>query len=311
MAAKLFSSTYKEVIGKHRITAGIKGRYKELDSFENNGQDMLFSPFTNEKIASIFFQDQYSLSEQELLTLGVSYNYITRNGGAENDPLLQLRFGYIRSSEEWSYKAYLYRTQFSLDALSRYLNPNNYNNVPQQTTVGLSQELTYKHEEHDLSLLISLFKDEDGLIVVSSPDGTSKDTKYFTSVLRYDYTFDMDNKLYTQVYYAHFNDIFGLDELEDISGYASIANSYEDFDFYNGVIWHVNSLDWHSHFDLTSSITWNYSEDFTVTLKGQNLLDKAKSTNLFRIDPTTGGMLTPLNISPIDQRITIELEYIF
>ncbi|MBT8343090.1 MAG: hypothetical protein KJO45_00050, partial [Sulfurovum sp.] len=212
---------------------------------------------------------------------------------------------------DWSYKAYLYRTQFALDALSRYLNPDSYQGVPEQTTIGLSQELTYKHKEHDLSLLISLFKDEDGLIVVSSPDGLSKDTKYFTSVLRYDYAFDLNNKLYSQIYYAHFNDIFGLDKLEDVSGYLSSANSYEDFDFYNGVIWHVNSLDWKSHFDLTSSITWNYSEDFTVTLKGQNLLDKAKSTNLFRINPMTGGMLAPLSISPIDQRITIELEYLF
>lgn len=303
--------TYKETIGNHRITSGIKGRYKTLDSFENNGQDALISPFTSETIASIFFQDQYALSTQELMTLGVSYNYISRDGGVENDPLLQLRLGYIRSSENWSYKAYLYRTQFSVDALSRYLSPELHHNVPEQTTIGVTQEFTYKDKGHDASLLFSLFRDEDGLIVVNSPSGVSGDTKYFTTVFRYDYSFDLDNKLYSQLYYGHYKDIFGLDKLEDVSGYLSFANSYENVDFYNEVIWHTNSVDWKNYFDLTSSITWNIQEDLSLTLKGQNLLNKAKSTNLFRIDPMTGGMLTPLSITPIDQRITIELEYIF
>ena len=302
--------TYKETIGNNRITAGIKGRYKALDSFENNGQDALLSPFTTEKIASIFFQDQYALSDQELLTLGISYNYISRNGGVENDPLLQLRLGYIYSSDHWSYKTYLYRTQFSLEALSRYLNPIYHQDVPQQTTLGITQEFTYKKKEHDMSLVLSVFQDEDSL-TLSNPSAIVQNTKYFTTVFRYDYAFDLNNKLYSQFYYAHYEDIFGLDKLEDVSGYLSLANSYENFDFYNGVIWHSNSVDWKDYFDLTSSITWNFDEDITFTLKGQNLLDRAKATNLFRLDPATGSMLTPLSISPIDQRITIELEYIF
>ena len=56
---------------------------------------------------------------------------------------------------------------------------------------------------------------------------------------------------------------------------------------------------------------WNIDQDLTVTLKGDNLLNKAKKTNLFRVDPTTGSMLDPMKVSPIDQRITLELEYLF
>ena len=86
-----------------------------------DGQDALITPFTEEKIASIFFQDQYALSTQELLTFGISYNNIARNGGVEDDSLLQLRLGYLYTSENWSYKAYLYRNQFALEPLVRYL----------------------------------------------------------------------------------------------------------------------------------------------------------------------------------------------
>ena len=297
-------------LGNNRITAGVKGRYKELDSLKKDGQDALTSPFTSETIASIFFQDQYAFSDQQLLTLGISYNHISRNGEIEDDSLLQLRLGYIYTSDHWSYKAYLYRTQFALEPLPRYMFLSNYQDVAPQTTLGITQELAYSKEKQHLRLMLYILQDEDGLLQ-NNIEGASGDTKYFTTIFNYDYNFNIDNKMNLQLYYAHYEDIFDLDKLEDFSGYLSFTNAYEDFDFYNGVVWHRNSLNWKNYFDLTSSVSWNIDEDLTMTLKGQNLLDQAKKTNLFRVDPATGSMLIPLKISPIDQRITLELEYLF
>jgi hypothetical protein len=302
--------TYKETIGNNRITAGIKGRYKELDSFRRDGQDALTSPFTTEKIASIFFQDQYALSDRQLLTLGISYNNISRNGEIEDDSLLQLRLGYLYSNDHWSYKSYLFRTQFALEPLMRYLDPLNYQDVAPQTTLGITQEVSYTNKKQQIRLLLHLMQDEDSLLQ-NRASGLGGDTKYFTTIFNYDYTFNIDNKMNLQLYYANYRNLANVDKLEDISGYLSFANSYENFDFYNGVVWHSNSLDWQNYFDLTSSVSWNFSEDLTMTLKGENLLNKAKKTNLFRIDPTTGNMLDPLKVSPIDQRIILELEYLF
>jgi len=300
--------TYKRIIGEHRITSGIKGRHKELDVFENAGKDALISPFTAEQIATIFFQDQYALSEQQLVTLGISYNNIFRNGGIEDDSLLQLRLGYIYTSEDWSYKTYLYRTQFALEPFSRYVDVVNNQDVTPQTTLGITQEIAYNDDNYRLRLILLMMKDEDGLLENSTGGG---DTKYFFSILNYDYDFDINNKVNVQLYYAHYKDIFNLDKLEDISGYLSFMNSYENFDFYNGVVWHRNSLDWENYFDVTSSISWNIDKDLTLTFKGENIFNKAKKTNLSRINPVTGDLLSPLQISPIDQRITIELEYLF
>ncbi|MGB5506967.1 MAG: hypothetical protein WBM70_09795, partial [Sulfurovum sp.] len=126
--------TYKETIEDHHLTAGIKGRLKKLDSFENNGQDALTTPFTEERVGTLFFQDQYRLTPQELLTFGISYNHIGRDGGIEDDSLLQLRLGYLYSSENWSYKAYLFRNQFALEPLVRYLDLSTYQNIDVQTT---------------------------------------------------------------------------------------------------------------------------------------------------------------------------------
>lgn len=302
--------TYKETIGNNRISGGVKVRYKALDSFTNEGQDALVTPFTTEKIATIFFQDQYALSTQQLLTLGISYNNISRNEGVEDDPLLQLRLGYIYANDHWSYKTYLYRSQFAMEPFTRYLDLVNYQDVPIQTTIGVTQELAYNDNNYRLRLMLLLMQDEESLLE-NNIEGAEGDTRYFFTVFNYDYDFDINNKVNLQLYYAEYKDIFDLDKLEDISGYLSFSNSYDDFDFYNGVVWHTNSLDWINYFDLTSSVSWNINADLTLTLKGQNLLDKAKKTNLFRVDPATGNRLSPLKVSPIDQRITIELEYLF
>ncbi len=325
--------TYKRTIGDNRITAGIKGRYKALDSFTNHGQDALTSPFTEEKIASVFFQDQYALSDRQLLTLGISYNYIARNGYTlsktqrttlsrsygqsiardgkiKDDPLLQLRLGYLYTKDHWSYKAYLYRNQFALEPLIRYLRPLDYQNVVPQTTIGFTQEVSYTNKKQKIRLILHTMQDESSLLQ-NTMSGEGKNTKYFTTIFNYDYTFDLNNKINVQLDYANYHNLANLDKLEDISGYLSFMNSYEEFDFYNGLVWHRNSIDWVNYFDLTSTVSWNFNEDITLTLKGENLLNKAKKTNLFRIDPANGNMLAPLQVTPIDQRIILELEYLF
>jgi len=302
--------TYTNTLGKNHITAGIKGRAKKLDSFTNKGVDALTSPFTSEEIASIFFQDQYALSENKLLTLGVSYNYISRNGGIVDDSLLQLRLGYLYTTDTWSYKTYLFRTQVALEPFVRYTNPLTSKDVTAQTTVGMTHELSYTQKKYRMRILFNVMQDEDSLLNITM-NGIGKDTEYFTTIFNYDYDFDIDNKLNIQLYYAYYKDIFDFDTLKDASGYFSIQNTYGDFDFYNGVVWHSNSIDWVNYFDLTSSVSWNIAKNFTMILKGDNILNKAKETNLFRLDPATGNLLSPLGVSPIDQRITIELEYLF
>ena len=299
--------TYKKQYGKHHIATGLKGRIKRLDTFNLQGIGDITPSFDEETIISAFFQDQYVLSDTELLSLGVEYSKITRNAVIDNEDLLQARVGYIVHHDKWSYKAYLYRTMFALDPFSRYLGLSNPSDVPAQITMGITQELSYTDEKSRTRLMLLLMKDKNGLV---QNMGTGK-TKYFFSVLNYDYDFDIDNMLKVQLYYARYKDIFFLDKLEDYSGYVSLFNSYQDFDFYNGIVWHQNSIDHTNYFDWTSTISWNATENLTLTLKGDNLLDKAKRSDLQRINPLNGTLLTPLSISPIDRRITVELEYTF
>jgi len=302
--------TYKNKIGNNHIATGIKGRIKKLDTVNVEGYGIIPLTFNTESFASFFFQDQYALTEHQLLTFGVEYNKIYRNSNIKNDFLLQLRLGYIFTNENWTYKTYLYRLMFSLDPFNRYIDSLNFKEAIHQTTIGLTQEVSYRDDTQRIRLFVHMMQDEDSLLQ-NNTNSLGGDTKYITAIFNYDYNFNMNNKMNLQLYYARYEDIFNLDKLEDYSGYLSFSNSYEKFDFYNGVVWHQNSINNKNYFDLTSSVSLNVNENLTLTLKGQNLLDKAKETSMFRVDPATGNMLAPLEISPIDRRITLELEYLF
>ncbi len=299
--------TYRETINEHHILSGVKTRFKELDSITLQGMPSPSLSFTRESVLSAFFQDQYLLSEAQLLTFGLEYTKIYRNGPVEDDTLLQLRLGYLYNGEHFSYKTYIYRTMFALDPVSRYFDSAYFKDIPLQTTLGMTQEFTYTKDNYRANLMLLLMHDEESL-VQNSISGDSID---FFTVFNYDYTFNRDNKLYLQLYYAYYKNIFNLDKLQDYSGYLSFLNSYEDMDFYNGLVWHQNSINHKNYFDLTTSLSWNIKEDLTVTLKGENLLDRAKKTYLFRVDPQTHTPLSPLEVSPVDRRFTVEVEYLF
>ncbi len=299
--------TYKNTIGNNHITTGIKGRLKTLDLFDIEEVTNEKLVFDKESILSLFFQNQYVLSEDQLITLGLEYSKILRNGSINDDELYQLRLGYIYSSEKWNYKTYLYRTMFALDPFGRYLHLSEIENTAPQSTIGITQEFSYKNDNNYARIMFLMMQDKNGLL---ENDGTGK-TQYFFTIFNYNYLFDINNKIDIQLYYARYKDIANVDRLDDYSGYFSTSNKYENFNFYNAVVWHQNSIDYVHYFDVTSSISWNASENLTFTLQGENLLNKAKETNLFRINPTTGALLAPLSISPIDQRITLEMEYTF
>jgi len=299
--------TYKNSFGKHRITSGIKHRLKTIDSFDIEEIDLSYIAFDKENIVSLFFQDQYHLAENQLLTFGTEYSIITRNGGVSNDRLLQLRLGYLYSGEKWSYKTYIYRTMFSLEPFGRYLHLEFTNSVKPQITRGITQEVGYKNKNTSIRFITLYMQDQNGLL----ENNHAGDTKYFFSILNYNYSFNENTVMDIQLYNAQYKDIGNLDKLEDYSGYVSLSNSFEDWSIYNGVVWHQNSIDNKNYFDLTTSISWDINKNTTFTLKGDNLLNKAKETKLFRLNPLTGSMLKPLSVSPFDQRITFEIEYTF
>jgi iron complex outermembrane receptor protein len=303
--------TYKDNWNDHHLALGIKGRIKVFDKLKTVEFGDIVLPFDKESIYSIFLQDQYFLSERHLLTFGVEGIRVSRNIDTlpDND-LLQMRIGYIFNGDSWGYKTYLYRMMFTPDAYLYYFNNKGMSDSAFQTpqkTLGLTQEIRYGAKRYDMRLLLFLAKDEKGLLQGEEQEKT----KYFFSVFEYNYRLSFSDMIKLQLYYAHYKNIFNLNELDDWSGYGYYSGSSDTVDYYVGLVWHRNSLDYKDFFDVNLALTWNVSESFTIALKGENLLDKSKETGILRVNPFTFEMMEPLSVSPIDRRISLELEYTF
>jgi len=299
--------TYKNVWGKHHIAMGTKGRVKSLDSLYIQKVGSFPSTFNKESILSVFMQDQYELSENELITLGLKYSYVTRNATYKDDNLFQVRLGYLYTNDTWSYKTYLFRTMFAIDPFSRHFSLIREQDINPQTTVGFTQELAYHSKSNEIRLMTFFLKEKNNFSNINR----ISDTKSFVSVMNYDYTLDTSNKINMQFAYARYFDIPDIGDLNIYNGYLMLSNTYDDFSIYNGLVWNYSAYDKINHFDWTSSISWDISEDLSLTLKGENLLNKAQTYNIFRINPLNGSFMTPLTLSPFDQRVSIEMEYRF
>jgi iron complex outermembrane receptor protein len=304
--------TYKQTFDNHHILAGIKDRYKHLQSVKLDGNSAIEPDFDLEHIISLFVQDQYILDDHNLLSASISYNYINRNGGVSDDDLYHFRLGYIYNNNQDTFKVYLFRTQFAVEPMMRSFNFSNYYDIEPQTSYGISAEYHYQELYKQIRVGAIYMQDKDSLLKLGLSDN-SKDTRYFISYIDGEYQFDTDNKIAFRIYNSHYKNIYNYDSLDDISVYLSFFNRFGKFDFYNGFVYHKNSLDWKSYIDWTSTISMDINENLTITLKGDNILDRAKETNIFRFDPskTPEIMMEPLHVSPIDRMFSINVEYRF
>lgn len=299
--------SYKNVIGKHHVVFGTKARVKKLDSLYSKEHGALPKTFNQESIISAFIQDQYELSDNELITLGLKYSKVMHNAAFDDDNLMQLRLGYLYNDDTWNYKTYLFKNMFTIDPISRYITPDPREDIEPQVTLGFTQELAYHNNKNDISIMTFFIKEKNNLIEVNQRD----DTMSFISVLKYDYSLDVNSKFSIHLGHARYFDMKDIGDIDRYTGYAMMSNAYDSFSIYNSIVWNYDSYHEKNHYDLTSSISWDIAQNFTFTLKGENLLNKAQTYDIFRINPGDGTFMSPLTVSPIDQKVSIEVEYRF
>ncbi len=302
--------TYKNNVGDHALLTGIKSRKKELLSYKLNGVEMPLPLFHRETIHSFFFQDQYSLSEKHLLSLGLSYSYIDRTGDKEDTDFWQGRLGYIYADPLWSFKTYLFGIKTPKDPVAINLMPGTDSRPLVQSSLGCTAEVAYRDDIQNVRLVVMKMQGENELLFENLlPLHPDLKTDYFSAFLNYQYHFGSDNSLGMQLHYDDFKNDFYKAKIW--GGNIMLSNTYKAFEFFNSLVWNWDS-DHHNHyFDLNTAVTWNASPDLSFTLKGENLLNKGSKTDIFRLNPISGLPMAPLAVPVSDRRITLEAEYKF
>ena len=306
---------YNTTLGDHHIITGAKYRYKmiKFDMIQMNGVDVPQDGHTRQSIGSLFVEDSYAFADNIVGTLGAQSSNVDNNGGYENEDVQMLRAGITYTNDQWTSKSFVFHTESYIEP---YLIGSFYmkSAYPEKMTLdSIAQEFKYEDGPSLYEFFISYAWIQDAPYVnanmrVDTADAT---TTHLSSYLQYTYHYDAINKITLAYRYKEIDHAGYHQEFRNHQVILRNQNRYHKFDFFEEMFVTRSEYYDNTGFDLTLGVRYNISDNLIVSLKGQNLLNKAEKQTLSRFDFTTFTPMEPLKI-PIQERIVmLGVEWLF
>jgi len=309
---------YKYSRVDNNLVVGMKYRYKLYHINEIiNDIDMPQRDNDNQKIATIFFQDAYSLKENLILTLGMQYSSVKNQGAKynEDDNLLGYRVGLTYLKKDWTLKLinahvettlepYLIDSSFVAD---KELKKYNFD----YTYLTLSyQKDSDKYETlfGYMTIYNYLMPDKDNFGKLDNYNETMHSHDLF---FRWIHEYNRYDKLFTEVAYQDVVNVLDFGTYKTYKAMIRNLNSYKNFDIFNELVYERNNDSKMNFYNYNFGLKYNYSSNLSLSIKGENIFNKATKKGYFRVDPQTYQSETSLHISPFDKRFSFTMEYLF
>ncbi|RXJ83505.1 TonB-dependent siderophore receptor [Arcobacter sp. CECT 8985] len=247
-----------------------------------------FYGFTQEKMYSLFMEDEYKVLDNLSLILNGKINRYERDDVIEDSTDKVYRVGFIYTPfKNFGIKSFYTRT---------LLPPNFYN-----VDYANKNDVDLKTQKYNIYTIETVFTTENSKSRLIFDDVRIKNFLYLTPVgftnqdkihskgliFKYDYQFD-NSKLEFNYYTTWLN----VDENNSgKGGFLKYFGEYDKFSYFSSIIYRneYSYKDIHvpSSFDLNMGVTYNYSKDLSLSLQGSNLLNKS-TQSLY----STGGLRT-------------------
>ena len=88
-------------------------------------------------------------------------------------------------------------------------------------------------------------------------------------------------------------------------------NIYKNFDFFNELIYYKNDNNKDNSYDYNLAISYHYTDDLVFSIKGINILDKARKINYTVLDIENMPNVENIAIPSIDRKVLLTMEYTF
>ncbi len=307
---------HKLKIDNNQIVSGVKYRYKKFifDKLQMNDIEMPRYGHNRQTISTIFTEDNYNLKENSILSAGISYGYITNNGNVPDQHTTLLRVGHTYIYNRWVFKTFGFHME---NATEPYL-INSFYVVPNKTlsTQKLNlflENIKYKKDLNSYEAVLGYFIAKDYLLPNSSGliDNSKNKLKDTLVSLRWTFKYQPLNSLYTSFDFQQIRNIPQVGIVKYYKGVIRHIHNFAKFNFFEELIYDTDNIDHKNYFDLSAGAKYRFRKNLTISVKGENLLNKAKRDDYSIFDLKTFTMKQPLSISPIDRRVTLSLEWYF
>ena len=311
---------YKETIGENNFLGGLQYRKKDFKFSEitanviglgtlNIDESILpnLYNFTSEKQYGVFLEDTFSISDKQAIIMGIKKDFVKPNGGLEEQNLSLYRLGYIYSEKDFTFKTFLVSSESRFDP-NFYTRFNVIGNLEPQRDDTINIEATWNNKRYTNSVNVFKTKQTNRLY---SNDGVQNLSKpFYKQGISFKNTFNFDrlNRLDTNFYILNTNNRYTDEKDTTYGGYIRLLNTVGKFDFYNELIYRDGYEDLDAGYDFNSAVTYRYTKDLSLSLKGENIFDKALKTSYSLSDP---NYTNPGAISVATQKFWITMEYRF
>jgi iron complex outermembrane receptor protein len=302
----------------NKLVFGLKYRFKHFtyDKIQVNGSELPRTGHTHQIITTLFGENQYFYADNKIFTTGVSYAFVRNNHSNQDDNLLGYRLGYTYTNTKLIAKTIISYLESSLDPYlihSIYLNHPEQKTPKEQQTVYI-QNIKYKNKTTTYDFIANY-------IVIKNPISPSpknglleaypEPLKIFGGLARYVREYRDYDKFEISLDINRIKNLSVLDDLTQYTLNLRNFNTVGKFDIFNELLYYRDTMTKSNTYDYSAGIAYHATQDLTFSIKGTNLFNKAKDSGYMRINPQTLTLDKPLQISPIDKKIMLRMEYTF
>ena len=324
VTSRVISQSYTAGLKYHLIKSsndflvGFNYRYKHFKFYNTLVNDMRIPDdgHTNQKITTAFLENQYSLDNNKIITLGGAYTRVTNNHSVQDDDLISFRAGYTFTNKQFISKTIVSHIEVTLDpylvnSITFLANATEKTEKAKQKIV--MQNLQYKNGSHLYEFLGSFVLVKNQLMPNQNGrlEAYAKELEIKSILLRYKKEYNIFDKIEITVGENHVNNIPQIGSLKQYSVTLRSFNSYNNFDFFNELLYYKDNYENRNFYDYTAGVIYHKSDDLSFALKGINIFHKAKETTYTKLSLTTLEEEKSLSISPIDPSVMISMEYTF
>jgi len=312
--------TKKYSIGETTYLLGLSNRLKNFvyDEYKFNNIDLpINSDYDIEDIVSLFGEMDYSLNDKNRLILSVNLTKYFENAGVKNETIYGTRLGHIYSSGNFTQKSFIFSGKFRpspyMLLMESIVNPNS-NGIRSEGAYAISTESYWRYDNTDISLLLSRtgIKDTiyfDGLKYLNSEGKGTYDSISFKDVYRFNST---DNIEFGTWVIFEDNGKLSQDRYNNkYGGHVALYKKLGKLDTYNSLTYIDGYGSEDAGWNYNATLTYTYSKNLSLFIKGENLFKKALKTDYYRVNPLTNQKITLDNISVFDRTILVGMEYKF
>ena len=311
---------YKKKIKNDTLLSGIKYRTKRAtwDKTSVNGINMVLAHDTiTQNIMTLYAEDQHLLSPSSLLTFGVEYQKVQNRDTIQSDDLWMYRVAHTYTTKDWTFKTFYAHTLTSLELYlieSKTFLSNPLAYYKPQTFDTLVEDIIYTNGNDTFEFMMdyTLIKDIFGPDRLGKIINFSKTLKVWGVDARWTKVYDRHNKLFLSGSYREIKNIpIESGKFKKYKGFIRDVHTYDKFDIFNELIYARDSITRKNFFNYSLGIQYHYTDDITIALKGINLFDDARQSDIFRLNPVTFQPEEPLRISPFDREILFSVSWVF